>query len=110
MIFRRILLNPINDINELKKRHNFIEFATHISNLGFVQGLQSTIQKMFEVEEILAKFRHLKGTTADWEHLYKVIYKYNLHLLFLIASNYRRFIIFYSYMNNQHHIDLRYIY
>ncbi|KRT79766.1 hypothetical protein AMK59_7386, partial [Oryctes borbonicus] len=60
-----------------------IDFATQISNLGFIQAMQSSIRKIFDVEEILVKIRHSKGTTRDWEHLYKTIY----NILFLYEQS-----------------------
>lgn len=49
------MLNPINDICELNKRLNFIDFTTQMSNMGFVQGLQTSIKKITDVEVCMVK-------------------------------------------------------
>jgi len=52
-MFRNILLNPVNDLAELNKRLDFVEFAIQPENSGFIDKLRTNIQKFHDIDVYL---------------------------------------------------------
>lgn len=49
-LFRNMLDNPINDIVELNKRLDFIEFALTPRNQGLIDTLTTKLKKMHNLQ------------------------------------------------------------
>ncbi|KAB0802504.1 hypothetical protein PPYR_04690 [Photinus pyralis] len=76
---RSILANPTNNVDELKKRLDFIQFALDAKNQTLIENLQETIKKISDLTFIFRKIQYARGNARDWETLYTTIY----NMLFL---------------------------
>lgn len=49
LIYRNILMHPINNMQELQRRLDFIQFATASTHQGFIESLQDNIKKISDI-------------------------------------------------------------
>ncbi|CAH2011861.1 unnamed protein product [Acanthoscelides obtectus] len=77
---RSILVNPVNDMDILKARLEFISFVLEPVNKEYIEALQDNIKQIgYDVETILQKIANSRAKSVHWQALYKCIY----HSLFI---------------------------
>nr|CAH7759268.1 unnamed protein product [Callosobruchus chinensis] len=86
---RNLLVNPVNDVNTLEARLEFISFVLEPFNKEYVEALQDNIRQIgYDVNTILLRITNSRAKSLHWQALYKCIY----HSLFIrdISSPYIR--------------------
>ncbi|KAF7272026.1 hypothetical protein GWI33_015165 [Rhynchophorus ferrugineus] len=73
---RSLLLSPINNYDELKKRLAFIKFAQDPLNSDFISNVQDNIKHLSDLRllsEILEKIYNARANNRHWKTLYNTI-------------------------------------
>ncbi|XP_017784719.1 PREDICTED: mutS protein homolog 5-like [Nicrophorus vespilloides] len=71
---RNLMATPTNNVRELKKRLDFIDFARCPSRAAFIDALSEVIKNVSNLNSIFTKIQHSRGTKRDWKLLYTTIY------------------------------------
>nr|XP_023023464.1 mutS protein homolog 5-like isoform X1 [Leptinotarsa decemlineata] len=80
MCLRNMLLSPTNNIEVINKRLDFISFVLEPGNKEFVESLQDNMKQIgSDINVILTRIGHSRGTTRDWHVLYKTIH-HTIHI------------------------------
>ncbi|XP_057669997.1 mutS protein homolog 5-like [Diorhabda carinulata] len=78
MTLKNILLNPINNIDILNQRLDFIYFVLQPSNREFIESLREHLQGIVgDTNVILTRIENSQAKVRDWEVLYETIYHAN---------------------------------
>ncbi|CAG9863939.1 unnamed protein product [Phyllotreta striolata] len=84
---KNILLNPLNNVDILNKRLDFIDFVLNPSNREFVESLRDNLKGIAgDINVILTRIENSRAKLRDWHVLYKTI----THTIFMkdISSPY----------------------
>ncbi|XP_056636028.1 mutS protein homolog 5-like [Diorhabda sublineata] len=78
MTLKNILLNPINNIDILNQRLDFIYFVLQPSNREFIESLREHLQGIVgDTNVILTRIENSQAKVRDWKVLYETIYHTN---------------------------------
>ncbi|XP_030754739.1 mutS protein homolog 5-like [Sitophilus oryzae] len=87
---RNILLCPINQIEELNKRLDFISFVQDPNNSDFISNIHDNVKHLTNLNtlsEILEKIYNARASSSNWKTLYDTM----MHIVFIndISKSYR---------------------
>ncbi|KAG5894164.1 hypothetical protein JTB14_001860 [Gonioctena quinquepunctata] len=88
MSLKNLLLNPINDIEVLNKRLDFVSLVLEPRNRDYIESLRDNMKQIgSDINVILTRIWNSRANTRDWNVLYKTIY----HTVFIneLSSPYR---------------------
>ncbi|XP_018915434.2 mutS protein homolog 5 isoform X3 [Bemisia tabaci] len=70
----RVLMSlPINDLQELKRRHQIIQFFRLLDNAPLVTSISTCLKNIKNVATIITRMRMVRASVAQWKSLYKTI-------------------------------------